>query len=72
MYRMNLAFAKSALQLLPREFLTNVTIMSIPWIRVLYKKRKRIAKAVSFLLLVIVRVVGQILREDQECYGDWP
>ena len=30
-------------------------IMSIPWILVLYKKRKRIAEAVSFLLLVIVR-----------------
>ena len=28
--------------------------MSIPWILVLYKKRKRIAEAVSFLLLVIV------------------
>ena len=29
-------------------------VMSIPWILVLYKKRKRIAEAVSFLLLVIV------------------
>ena len=28
--------------------------MSIPWILVLYKKRKRIDEAVSFLLLVIV------------------
>ena len=28
-------------------------VMSIPWILVLYKKRKRIAEAVSFLLLVI-------------------
>ena len=28
--------------------------MSIPWILVLYKKRKKIAEAVSFLLLVIV------------------
>ena len=28
--------------------------MSILWILVLYKKRKRIAEAVSFLLLVIV------------------
>ena len=27
-------------------------VMSIPWILVLYKKRKRIAEAVSFLLLV--------------------
>ena len=46
--------------------------MSIPWILVLYKKRKRIAEAVSFLLLVIVRVVAQIVREDEECYGDKP
>ena len=45
--------------------------MSIPWILVLYKKRKTIAEAVSFLLLVIV-CVAQIVREDEECYGDRP
>ena len=28
--------------------------MSIPWIPVLYKKRKRIAEAVSFSLLVLL------------------
>ena len=28
--------------------------MSIPWILVLYKKRKRIAEAVSFLLLSLL------------------
>ena len=30
------------------------SVMSIPWILLLYKKRKRIAEAVSFLILVIV------------------
>ena len=46
--------------------------MSIPWILVLYKKRKIIAEAASFLLLVIVRVVAQIVREDEEFYGHRP
>ena len=47
-------------------------LVSIPWILVLYKKRKRIAEANSFLLLVIVCVVAQIVREDEECYGGSP
>ena len=36
----------------------------------LYKKRKIIAEAVSLLLLVIVRIIAQIVRDDEECYGD--
>ena len=47
-------------------------LVSIPWILVPYKKRKRITEAVPFFLLVIVRVVAQIVREDEECYGDRP
>ena len=36
------------------SMISHKTIMSIPWILVLYKKRGKIAEAVSFLLLVIV------------------
>ena len=36
----------------PKGCLMDGEVMSIPWILVLYKKRKRIAEAVPFLLLV--------------------
>ena len=46
--------------------------MSIPWILVLYKKRKRIAEAVSFSLLVLLLRRSAGKREDQEYVGDRP
>ena len=36
----------------------HANIVSIPWILVLYKKRKRTTEVVSFLFLVIVRRRG--------------
>ena len=47
-------------------------VMSIPWILVLYKKRKRIAEAVSFSLLVLLLRRSAGKREDQEYVGDRP
>ena len=45
-------FWSMSLHIVPFNDQLVVGLMSIPWILVLYKKRKRIAGAVSFLLLV--------------------